>query len=642
MQDDEIPEGALRVCLAAEGQVGAQGEFEVLAITVGEGNGWVFPEAALRQSLALWEGVEVFIDHTEQTRSVRDLAGVCAAPRWDTAAGGVRVRLRAVGPSAELLREVGRQMLAVGEPLPRVGFSADVAFTARGREVQEILRVYSLDLVFNPARGGAFVRALHSQGGKMTEEHESSIQKVTLAKEGQNATQPQAEGLAGQRAQLNRYLLDVGLQAAKLPPAMEAYVRGQFEGRDFEPDQLSRAIHEARRLLSDLAGPGMAVGPGRISGMYDTRDQLQAAVDDLFEAPRDEHLKNLKAHRLQGIRELYLMLTGDYDFHGGYDRTRAQFALTTDFTGLVKNALNKLVVNTWEMLGQAGYDWWSKISVVEHFNNLNQITGILVGTVGDLPTVAEGAAYPELAVGDSPETATFTKYGGYVPLTLELIDRDETRKLKAYARELASAGLRKISRLVAAIFTQAGGLGPTMADGGTLFNATVATTAGGHQNLRTVALSAAEWDAVGQAVYNQPMLIKNAAGVYGSGPKLAISPRYLLVPRTLQLTAKQILYPSLERAANIFSDNLQRGEPGDVVTVPDWTDANDWAAVCDPRIAPAIFIGERFGIMPEVFIAGDELSPAVFTNDEHRLKVRHFLAVWVNDYRPLHKSNVAG
>ena len=56
-------------------------------------------------------------------------------------------------------------------------------------------------------------------------------------------------------------------------------------------------------------------------------------------------------------------------------------------------------------------------------------------------------------MGDSPEVGTFTKYGGYVPLTLELIDRDQTRKLKAYARELGAAGLRKISSLVAAIFT---------------------------------------------------------------------------------------------------------------------------------------------------------------------------------------------
>ena len=73
-----------------------------------------------------------------------------------------------------------------------------------------------------------------------------------------------------------------------------------------------------------------------------------------------------------------------------------------------------------------------------------EITGILVGTVGSLPTVAEGAAYTELKVGDCPETASFTKYGGYIPLSLELIDRDETHKLRAYPRELATAGMRKI------------------------------------------------------------------------------------------------------------------------------------------------------------------------------------------------------
>ena len=123
---------------------------------------------------------------------------------------------------------------------------------------------------------------------------------------------------------------------------------------------------------------------------------------------------------------------------------------------------------------------------------------------------------------------------------------------------------------------------------------------------------------------------------------MAINPKYCLVPRALQLTAMKILYPSLENAANIYSENQQRGQPGDVITVPEWVDGNNWGAVCDPRIAPAIFVGERFGLMPEVFIAGDPLSPAVFTNDEHRLKVRHFLAVWVNDYRPLHKSNVSG
>ena len=85
---------------------------------------------------------------------------------------------------------------------------------------------------------------------------------------------------------------------------------------------------------------------------------------------------------------------------------------------------------------------------------------------------------------------------------------------------------------------------------------------------------------------------------------------------------------------------LQRGEQGDVVTVPEWTDATDWAAVVDPRLVPGIVVCERFGLLPQVFIAGDELSPAVFMNDEHRIKVRHFVAILVQDFRPLHKSNV--
>ncbi len=149
-----------------------------------------------------------------------------------------------------------------------------------------------------------------------------------------------------------------------------------------------------------------------------------------------------------------------------------------------------------------------------------------------------------------------------------------------------------------------------------------------------------KWELACAAVYNQPMLIKNAAGYYGTGPKMAINPKYCVVPRALQLIAMKILYPSLENAAAIYSENMQRGQPGDVVTCPEFTSATNWAAVCDPLIAPAIFVGERFGILPEIFIAGDELSPAVFMNDEHRLKVRHFLACWVNDFRPLHKTNV--
>ncbi len=202
--------------------------------------------------------------------------------------------------------------------------------------------------------------------------------------------------------------------------------------------------------------------------------------------------------------------------------------------------------------------------------------------------------------------------------------------------------LRRVSGLVSAVFTVNAGIGPTMADTGALFNATAVTTAGGHANLLTTALSAAEWEVVSTAIYSQPMLIAQETGYYGTGASMALDPRYCLVPRELRLTAMKILYPEWENAANIHSENMQRGAMGDVVVVPEWTDATDWAAVVDPNLVPGIVVCERFGIRPEIFIAGDELSPAVFMNDEHRIKVRHFVAILVQDFRPLHKSNVAG
>lgn len=690
----ETMTGTHRVRLRSAGSVSADGDFEVLAITAGEGNGWTFEEDCLQESVALWQGTECFVDHSWWGHSVRDLAGVFQSAEWDGDARGIKCKLKKIGPSGPLLEELGKELMKEKGLKPRVGFSADIVFTSQGRKVEKILRVLSCDLVFNPARGGAFLRALNSVGEKVnsvrvnewTRQHSSArtreeglnsrgqTQRDQFTEDGgigmgeevkdktaaqmqqdvesmrvlldvqkeQARLQQDAEAARAVRTEMCGYLLESGLAAAKLPAPVTERLRKQFSGRLFEPAELNQAIADSREMVSQLTAGQVVQGGSRLHGMLTSEDRLQAAVDDLLGAPRDKEMEGKKVEELSGIRELYMTLTGDYDLHGGYYRDRVQLATTSDFTGLVKNALNKVIANRWQELGRAGYDWWKQIVTVEHMGSLNDITGILVGTVGDLPAVAEGAEYTELAIGDSPETASFTKYGGYIPLTLELIDRDQTRKLRDYPRALASAGLRKVSSLVSAIFTANSGIGPTMADTGALFNNTAVTTAGGHKNLLTTGLSGAEWEVVSAAVYNQPMLVKNEAGFYGTGSKMAINPKYCLVPRALQLTAMKILYPSLENAANIYSENQQRGQPGDVITVPEWTDATDWAAVCDPRIAPAIYVCERFGIMPEVYIAGDELSQAVFMNDEQRIKVRHFLAVAVADFRPLHKSNVTG
>jgi hypothetical protein len=646
--------------LAVDGGVNAAGEFEIMAITAGEGNGWEWGAAALSESLSLWEGAECFVDHEWSRHSLRNLAGVLHGVSWDAASQGVKGKLKPVGPSSAMLSELGRQLLAEpGERKPRVGFSADILFTSQGRKVTKILRVLSVDLVFNPARGGAFLRALNSleaQGVlQMDPEEEGKVgvaavvqpagspvlqaqlQKDTEAirslmsqHQQQLELERQAEEARKTRVQMCGYLLDTGLAASKLPAPVVNKIRKQFAGKAFENEELTQAIEDNRALLAELSASNIIQGAGRISGMVSSEDQFTAAVHDLLGAERPEGLDKVKAARLSGIRELYTLMTGDYDFVGGYDATRAQFSVTTDLPGVLKNAMNKLIIAQWQELGRSGYRWWESIVKVEHFNNLQAITGVLMGEVTVLPVVAEAGAYTSLNVADSPETAAWVKYGGYVGLTLEMFERDETHKLKEIPKKLSSAGLRRISALVGAVFTSAAGVGPNLADGVALF------AAGHGANLGVAALASASWEAASSCIYNQPLLV----GAAGTAPKQALDAKYLVVPRALRLAGMQLLYPDMEHTVNIFSQNMQKGQMGDLIVCPEMSDANDWAAVADPALAPAIIVAERFGLLPEIIVADAAQNGALFTNDEIRLKARHFLSVFVADYRPLYKANV--
>ena len=677
-----------RTKLAATAQVDDKGEFIIHAITVGEGKGWRFSAAALRPSVKLWDGVNCLVDHVgwlDDHPSVLKLGGVHHSPEWDEAGQAVKVHLRPFGVLGPVVKQLGDEYLAArkaGQAVPTLGFSADIAFTAKGKDVIEIHRVYSLDLVIDPARGGDFIAALqqsgyrpnpgrdvpleglHSQESHMKDnsttspattatapagtpaqtqlqEQQAEIARLATIQAAQVKLDEQIQAGQALHLQMCSNLLDSELSNARLPKAATDDVRARFTAKVFKPEELTAALDAQRKLVAELHASAVVQGPGRINAMFNSDDQLQAAMDDLFEVERDPQLKGLKVAKLSGIREAYLGFTGDDNFYGAFDVTRARFQQTTaTFPGLVKNAMNKAVMEAWEQLGRAGYDWWKSIVSIEHFNDLKQITWLITGTIATLPSVAEGAEYTELQTGDGAETSNFTKYGGYVGLTLEALINDDTRKLRRIPRELGSAAIRNISSLVAAIFTDNSAVGPTMADTGALFNSTAVTTAGGHLNLLTTALTATQWDVVAAAVYNQPLLVRNAAGYYGTGKKMAIEPRFCLVPRALRKTAFDAFLNAWDVTDNKHAENLLKGNVVPLV-VPEWTDATDWATDCYPALVPGISIGEAFGLMPEIFIAGGQHSPAVFANDEARIKVRNWNAVGVADFRPLHKNNVA-
>ena len=627
----------LQSCQAQQGEKGA---IEIIAISAGVGNGWEFPAEVLHSSLALWDGVECFVDHDWGARSLRDLAGVCSNPRWSDASSAICLSLRPFGPASALLLQASDAMLEGTTPAPHIGFSADLVFMASGKRVSHIEKVLSVDLVVYPARGGAFIQRSNlpqegvgqvqfTQQEKIMENDQSTASLSTPAPTAENSME--VAGVNAAQVNMCACLLEASLAAARLPLPAETSLRNRFNGTIFEPAALQQAITETRALISDLTGTSIIQGASRITEITPPEDQLNAALHDLLGASRPKELAHLNPARLSGIRELYTLMTGDTGFSGGYHGERARFAATTDLPGLLKNAMNKVIIDQWEELGRSGYRWWEPVVQVEHFNSLQEITGVLVGEITVLPSVTEGAAYTELAVKDSAETGSWGKYGGYVGLTLEMFERDETHKLRQYPRKLASAALRRISSLVGSVFTVNSGIGPVMADTYNVFEATH------HANLGTTALASASWEAAGKAIYNQTM----AVGSGDTAPKLALDARYLLVPRDLRLTGMNLLYPSFAHESNIFSENMQRGQMGDVITCPEFSDANDWAAIADPRLAPGIILGERFGVLPEIIIADGETNGALFTNDEIRMKVRHWVSVFVADYRPLYKANVA-
>lgn len=621
--------------------------FSVLIITAGNGNGWEFPAAVLEDSVSLWGGVKSFIDHGWYNRSVRDLCAVLKSPTWDADKKGVRADFIPFGPAKEIVSALAKDIIENPDLAEGIGLSADLSFTATGSTVKQILKAESVDVVINPARGGEFTNAL--QVAKLAKENLMTKKVKDLeageadpADDTQKALVAAQEKLDAQKAAqklkedndkrdvfllgLSKNLLESTLLAANLPKVSADIIRTRFADKIFEPEDLTTTIETKKKEISTLTDGAGIIGPGRVQMGANGGEQFEAAVHDLLGSPRPRELKDVKTDRLNGIREMYHLATGDLNFHGGADpeRIRVQFATSSDLPNLLADITNKLVRAQVDVMNKAGYGWWRKIANIERANSMQDMKGIMVGQVDILPTVAEGAAYAQLDVEDNKETASFVKKGAYLGLTLEMFQKDDTRKLAAFPKVLANASVRTLSGLISAVFTANGGAGPVMADTNNLFHAA-------HNNLLTTALGTDDtaWEAAAQEVYAQAMLAPSG----DDGGILGIDPKFLLVPRELKSAALNILVPRDTSQAAI-------GEKDDVIVVPEWTNAANWASVVNPLLAPAITVGHVFGIDPEIYVAGNPTDHAVFTNDQSRIKVRQITAVLVEDYRPLHKNNI--
>ena len=605
--------------------------FEVLAIVPGVANGLTFTEEVLKASVPLWEGTTMFVDHEgmfDWGRKVKDCAGVFFNVRYES---GVRGSMRCTGPAGEEVQALAQQMIAdraAGRPCPDIGLSADVFLRRNDQDVViDIRKVNSLDVVVRPAAGGAFVRALNSQGGGAVAE-ETTVQTPAVQEAPAAVSMERVEALA--RLQCS-YALDQALAGSGLPAPVTDLLRVKFDKRIFEPAELTASIEEQRGVLAKLVEAGVIKGAGArpaVSAMQDGLDRVRFAWERALGLSVPESARDIP--RMSGIRELYTMMTGDLEFHGRYQPERATFAAGTATTmaNLVADGFNKRMLQAYNVRER----WWESIVTHRDLDRFQDMKMIRPYGFSALSTVTEGGTYTEKTWDDVKETATPYKTGNYVGLTLELIMKDDMDAVRGIPVQLGNAAWNTVSDAVSNVFTQAAGLGPTLADTGTLFNATAVTSAGGHANLLTTAFSESQLGTVAIAMAKQ--------AEPGSSRRIGFMPKYVLVPVDLY-TAALIVRNTKYKTGSGNNDANPWYEMFEVVKVPPWTSTTSWAAVADPKEGEALVLGWLFGRQqPEIFIADNELMGSMFTNDEMRIKVRFFLCVGVADFRPLHKSNV--
>ena len=657
----EAEEGAIRessVQFVGEvleaARVAGEKAVEVTIIRPGvSSNRHEYPEDVLRASVPLWEGVAAFCDHpswVDQTRaggrSVRDLVGVYAEPRWED---GVRAKLRFNGQAGwlyDLVCEAIRDREA-GKVVPPIGISADmVVFRERLMDrwkVRQIRAITSADVVFKPSAGGRFERILEGSREKGVENMEKGVGNMEKGVGGMEngevgavrESPAQTEGVQVElaavreaRVALCGLLLDQKLAASGLPEKAQEQVRARFCGRVFEASELDAEIGAMKELLASVVQgnvvQGMGVGGTRVQMGKTAKEKVYLALERLFGLP----VEDTSIPRLSGIREAYILITGDRNFTGRYNWEEsivreADEVTTTVMADAVANVLNKRLVADYK----AQSFWWRPIVAVASLKDMKLQTRVLLNDFAALSTVNENGPYTNLAWGDSKESYTPTKRGNLVTVTLEMIMNDDLRAVARIPSKLAASAAVTVNEFVSGLFTTNAGQGPVMADGYNVFDAT------NHQgNLGSGALASAALEAAITVVHK----MQNSAG-----KRIGLSPRYLLIPPDLVWTARTLLESVMLPGSADNDKNVLQGLL-DIIVVPQWTDANNWYVMCDSRQIECIELGFLNGREePELLVQDNPTNGAVFTNDAIAYKVRHIYGGGWLDYRGAYGSVVA-
>lgn len=642
-------------------------EWEVVIIEAGKsGNGFYYPPNVLKEATPLFSGIRALARADDQhikdvNKNVKNIVGWFGEPKF------VDNKIKArfiISEAADWLRILMLDAWSRGKK-DIVGFSIvaqGVSRLVRRQEglvkwVDRIEQVDLVDVVVNPAAGGRIAKLVAGtdtktrEGEFMVEEMVEFIEQeapdLYSKLDPQNIDQKQVlqlyteavsrPGVSSDTDRLGRLEGDLqktqcrlklaeALNDSGLPSLARQKIKRRFSSGVFAESQLHEAIREERDFLASITGSHQVKGAKVEMGLSGHERTLKA-LDGFF-----ANFDIAGVPRFRSFREAYVAITGDSSLSGqlreAHNLSRFTESLTSSsWAEILGESITRRMLAEYNTPGLS--DWRKIASDVTSVRDFRTNRRMRVGGYGTLPAVSEAASYQSLtSPGDEEATFTIAKKGGLEDLTLEMIANDDIGAIRRIPQKLGRAAARTLYKT---IFDLVVDNSATSYDSVALFHAS-------HSNLGSAALSA-------NSLLSAKIAMSEQAAYGDSVDILGLTARWLLVPLELEDSAYRLsVSPTLVGATNNAGTepNIHSAYGLEVVVVPYWTDANDWAIVCEPADCPTIEVGFFNGNEePELFVQDQPTAGSMFTQDKITYKIRHIYGVCVLDHRGMYKSVVA-
>ncbi|MDA8107563.1 MAG: hypothetical protein M0015_02910 [Betaproteobacteria bacterium] len=656
--------------------------WEVVIIRAGlSGNRNYYPDTALREAVALFEGARVLArsdeEHTKGTgKDARNIVGWLSGVRFVEGAATDTGRLMSTlnfgaGAGAAALRDNVTDAWKRGKR-DLVGLSIDANAKTERRVVEskpvryarQFTKVNSVDLIVEAGAGGALVRLVEA-----VNKEPDAMKQLMLAKIKAKAPtvyaqinpetitdaeleQRYAEAIAAEVADKKpaaaagnapagvtaeqvaetvrmveaRAYLRTAVSTSKLPQAAQDKLLADWGKRErFTEAEVDTAIKAERTYVARFVESGKVKIDEAGNVQVEDRSVKIAGMFDAFFDPAH------KDHRsVQSFKECYVEITGDTRVTGRIehmDRSRLSESMgrmfesldSTSFASVLGDSITRRLLADYRTPNQ--YDVWRALASIVPVSDFRTQDRTRFGGYGDLPAVLQGDPYAALA-SPTDEQATYaaSKRGGTEDITLEMVKNDDVGAIRQIPIKLSRSAKRTLGKFVLDFIRT----NPVIYDADNFFSVA-------HGNLGAAAL-----DATALAARRLAMLKQTEAG---SLDRLGIPAKNLVVPVDLQGTAVDLFKNLTSVNDKTFIQNLALT----VIPVWYWTDATDWALTVDPMDMPWLEVGFLDGNEePELFVQDQPNVGSMFSNDKITYKIRHIYGGAVTNFRGADKSVVAG